>query len=130
MMKLKRISFTTFGTFGVLFKVTEYGALPIATTLEPNWIDNEENKSCIPPGNYVCRRITSPKFGETFEITGVQDRTNILFHKGNTFKDTHGCVLVAEGFRESYVSNSLNGYTAFMDSLKGQSEALLVIENP
>ena len=67
----------------------------ICQTLERPWKDNQKEISCIPVGEYVCKRIISPKFGETFEITGVPNRTHILFHSGNdAIRDSHGCVLL------------------------------------
>lgn len=63
-------------------------------TLELANNNNERNISCIPLGSYVCKRVTSHKFGNTFEITGVEGRDNIMIHKGNTWNDTTGCVIL------------------------------------
>lgn len=71
---------------------------PIATTCEEVWQFNQRNTSCIPGGKYVCKRVNSPHHGPTFEVTGVPGRTEILLHKGNTVKDTEGCILVGETF--------------------------------
>ena len=109
---LKRISNTVHGTFGVLLD----GAIPFAVTLEPPWLDNKPEKSCIPIGLYECERVLSPKFGNTFEIIEVEGRTNILFHKGNVEENTFGCVLLGEMFE------TLNGKTAILKSGKGYGE--------
>lgn len=82
------------GTFGVLLD----DGTPFCVTLERPWKDNIPNESCIPVGNYICRRVNSPKFGNTFEVTGVVGRIGILFHKGNIDDDTHGCILVGEQY--------------------------------
>lgn len=82
------------GTFGVL----SISDLPIAVTLERPWADNQKGVSCIPAGTYVAKRVQSPKFGETFEVTDVTGRDHILFHWGNRFVDSHGCILLGEGF--------------------------------
>ena len=75
------------GTFGILkIDYLEF------VTVERPWDDNEPNISCIPTGKYVCKRVNSPKFGNTFEILDVEDRTNILFHPANTMKDIEGCI--------------------------------------
>lgn len=79
---LKRI--TADGTFGVLLD----GAVPFALTLEREWLDNRLEVSCIPDGGYSCRRVNSPRFGGTFEVTGVPGWTYILFHSGNTEDDS------------------------------------------
>lgn len=82
------------GTFGVL----SIDGLPICVTLERQWLDNAKGKSCIPAGRYIARRVQSPKFGNTFEVTGVPNRDAILFHGGNIDDDSHGCILVGEQF--------------------------------
>lgn len=66
----------------------------ICQTLERPWKDNAPEISCIPTGEYLCKRINSPKFGETFEITDVPNRTHILMHSGNYVTDSIGCVLL------------------------------------
>lgn len=91
---LKRISFRDDGTFGVLMDED----LPFCLTVELPWLNNEQNVSCIPSGVYVCKRIISPTFGETFEITGVPNRTHVLFHVANTVDDLKGCVGLGEMF--------------------------------
>jgi hypothetical protein len=68
-------------------------------TLELPWRNNANNISCIPLGSYVCKKIVSPKFGDTFEIKDVPKRDHVLIHAGNTVADTHGCILVGTGMR-------------------------------
>lgn len=65
-------------------------------TLELSWKENERRKSCIPcPKNfYLVRNHRSPNHGECFRLDYVKDRLNILIHKGNTIKDTKGCIIV------------------------------------
>jgi hypothetical protein len=72
--------------------------IAFAVTLELPWRDNQRQISRIPAGKYLCKRVNSPKFGNTFEITGVKGRGDILFHGGNTADNTLGCVLVGHGF--------------------------------
>ena len=95
MLKLKRVSFREDGTFGVLLDENE---APFAVTLERPWENNAVGKSCIPTGLYLCKRVASPKFGNTFEVTAVAGRSHILFHRGNINDDTHGCILIGEKF--------------------------------
>ena len=66
----------------------------ICQTLERPWKDNTPEISCIPTGEYLCKRVNSPKFGETFEITNVPNRTHILMHSGNYVTESLGCVLL------------------------------------
>lgn len=92
--ELIRVSMLESGTFGVLLDEE----LPFCLTIERPWLMNERNISCIPAGDYVCRRVNSPKFGNTFEVTDVPGRSEILFHKGNVVDDTHGCIVLGEQY--------------------------------
>lgn len=112
MLTLVRVSQSELGTFGVLL----HGKTPFALTLERPWSNNEPNVSCIPPGEYLCRRVNSPRFGETFEVLGVDRRSHILFHGGNTIEDTHGCILIGEEF------GVINGVPAVLSSQRGFTE--------
>ena len=96
------------GTIGYL-KVDK---VSFCVTLEPPDILNKKNVSAIPTGQYICRRVDSPKFGITFEIQDVPDRVGVLFHKGNTVDDTHGCVILAQHW------GKLNGDRAILNSGK------------
>jgi len=62
-------------------------------TLELPDKDNEKNISCIPKGAYYVECYESDRFGETFKFSDVKNRTDVLFHPGNTIEDTHGCIL-------------------------------------
>jgi hypothetical protein len=97
--------------------------LPFCVTLEREWLDNRRNISCIPEGTYICKRVISPKFGETFEVVDVPGRSHILFHKGNIKDDTHGCIIVGELF------DPLNGENAVLSSGKAFQEFLSRLEN-
>jgi len=118
---LKRIAENEDGTFGVLID----GNTPFALTLERNWLDNKPNESCIPAGKYVCKRIISPRFGETFEVTNVPGRSHILFHTGNLEDHSKGCILIGEEFGylngKVAVLSSRKGFKEFMDRLNGLS---------
>tara|TARA_R100000049_G_C1937492_1_gene81412 strand:- start:641 stop:1156 length:516 start_codon:yes stop_codon:yes gene_type:complete len=120
-LKLIRVTSSEYlGTHGVLID----DGVPFALTLEPPWRDNQPFESCIPTGVYVCKFFISPRFGPVYEITGVPDRSQILFHKGNFTKDTSGCVLVGEQFEsvgksESAVVSSGKGFGEFMKRLAG-----------
>jgi hypothetical protein len=129
MLILKRIAMNDHGTFGVLID----NHAPIALTLERPWLRNGKDVSCIPEGNYICKRVLSPKFGDTFEITDVPERTHILFHKGNTMDHTKGCVLVGQRFgslgERTAVLLSRDGFGALMERLNNTGEFLFRIEN-
>lgn len=126
-MILKRVAENSEGTFGVLI----FNYVPFALTLERPWRYNERNRSCIPQGEYNCERVSSPRFGDTFEVKGVKDRSNILFHKGNISDDTHGCILIGESFDRVLGSNGITaskeGFNEFMAWLGEEDTFELVI---
>ena len=126
-MIIRRVSTGPDGTFGVIV----YKNIPFALTLEREWKDNRRGISCIPAGNYKCKRVNSPKFGNTFEVTNVPGRSHILFHKGNLDDDSHGCILVGEKFGNINdspgIHASLEGYNEFMKKLMGEIGFRLII---
>lgn len=109
-MILERFAYTPLGTFGNAFD----GPFKCAT-MEEVWAKNASNISCIPEGIYLCRRGKFPKWGETFEVTGVQGRNAILFHPGNTIADVEGCICPGEKFG---VVNSLWAVVSSGDAYK------------
>lgn len=103
MIKIKR-EYTKDYTIGTIisdkFKETLY-------CLELPYLDNKNNISCIPAGEYKIKKHYSNKFKNCIKILDVKDRSNILIHTGNTvnkFKDStgynwtiesHGCLLTS-----------------------------------
>lgn len=77
---------------------------PEICTLELPWVANKPRMSCIPPGVYKCHKTTNrltsggTHIPVTFEVDNVPDRSGILFHSGNTSKDTMGCILLGQKF--------------------------------
>ena len=91
---LKRVLLTDDGVAGVLIN----GSRPVCLTLEEEWKDNAKGISCIPNGDYLCQRVTTPKHGLTYQVMDVPGRTAILIHSGNTEADTEGCILVGKEY--------------------------------
>lgn len=119
-----------YGTFGVL----KINKAVFCVTLEPHDEENAPFVSSIPAQQYWCRRVVSPKFGETFEITGVPNRDKILFHAGNVKGDTTGCILLGEHFGKLRMNeehrgilNSGTTMTSFMKKMEGTDVAHLTI---
>lgn len=110
------------GNFGMMVGPD---GMPFAVTAELPWHDNLPFVSCVPDGVYLCKRVDSPRFGNTFEITGVPNRSSILFHKGNVpTRDLKGCVAIGEKFEdvggENAIQDSKHGYEEFMKMLNGR----------
>jgi len=130
LLTLKRTHRTNYGCFGVL----DCDGEPFAVT-------GEHIRLHIPKGEYTCFKsyYNAGKY-QTYEIP-VPSRTHILFHKGNhTYDDpatkaneadTAGCVLIAESFGvlkgRTAVEGSADGFTEFMQRLKGVESFKLVI---
>lgn len=109
-------------------------SIPIGVTLELPWKNNARMVSSIPAGTYRCKRVKSPKFGITFEITGVPGRSAVLFHWGNRTKDSNGCVLIGHGFDpvdgdKKAIVNSKKEFAEFMASLDNIDEFFLTVVN-
>ena len=127
-VELIRLEDSEEGIFGILKIDKEV----FCVTLEPPGRLNQREQSCIPAQQYVCSRYKSPAFGETFIVENVPNRSGILFHAGNTVKDTAGCILLAEhfgklrGFRA--VLNSGKTFEEFMQTMVGDDRFHLTIQ--
>ena len=104
---LIRNTFSKKSTIGELFLNGE----KICDTLENPWVDNQRNISCIPEGVYPVR-LRLPRESATRDylhllVQEVPNRDWILFHRGNTAKDTSGCILVGLGTEQDVVHNSV-----------------------
>ena len=103
---LIRDTFSENSTMGELFLNGER----MCDTLELPYKDNQRSISCIPSGEYKVR-MRYPRESATREylhllIKEVPNRDYILFHRGNTAKDTRGCILVGLGSQQDIVHNS------------------------
>lgn len=132
-LTIKRIAMSAVSSLGVMFDEQT----PFALTMELPWANNEPNKSCIPKGEYLIRRVVKIKHGECFEILDVPGRSDILIHKGNFPTDSRGCVILGEQFEDALnpaadkvvtaVLASGKAYSEFMTRLSYQDRAKLVI---
>jgi hypothetical protein len=127
-VELIRLEDDSEGTFGVLKINKEV----FCVTLEPPDRLNKREKSCIPAQQYICNRYKSHAFGKTFIVENVPNRSGILFHAGNTKKDTAGCIILAQhfgklrGFRA--VLNSGKTFEEFMELMKDDQFHLTIKE--
>lgn len=117
------------GTFGVLTLDGHTWA-----TIEKPWMNNKPFKSCIPTGEYTCKRGYYHR-GEypAFEVTGVRDRTKILIHIANLVSDVVGCIGIGTrsgrlGDHQA-VLHSKAAFNEFMALLSGEDEFKLIIRN-
>lgn len=126
-VELRRIEESEDGTIGILLLNKKIQCF----ILENKNLANKPCVSCVPIGIYNCKRVQSPRFNETFEVTNVPNRTHILFHVGNTEKDTFGCLL--PGDRVGYLKNkravldSGKSFVNLMEELESINEFKLII---
>ena len=126
-----RDTFTEKSTLGRLFVNGE----EFCDTLELPWRDNQRSISCIPAGEYKVRlRLARESATRNYLHLLVQDvpnRTYILFHRGNTAKDTRGCILVGQGSQQDIVHNSTLAMDLLMKEIinLGGENINLIIKN-
>ena len=115
--ELHRVAVRPEGAFGVLL----HDGLPFAVTLERTYDELDERgrpSSKIPVGVHRCTRSFFHRGGySTFEVH-IPGHSRLLFHRGNTEKDSEGCILVAESFgelgAEPAILESVMGFAEFM----------------
>ena len=126
-----RDTFTEESTIGELFLNGER----MCDTLENPYINNERNISCIPEGEYKVRlRLARESATRDYLHLLVQDVPNrdyILFHRGNSAKDTSGCILVGLGSQQDFVQNSRFAMDLLMKEILnlGGTNINLIIKN-
>ena len=128
---LIRDTFTENSTIGELFLNGEL----FCDTLENPWKDNQRNISCIPAGEYKVRlrpaRQSATRDYVHLLVQDVPDRSYVLFHRGNTAKDTRGCILVGKGTQQDVVYNSTLAMGLLMKEIinLGGTNINLIIKN-
>jgi hypothetical protein len=126
-----RETFSEVSTIGKLFLDGEF----LCDTLENPYLDNQRNISCIPEGEYPVR-IRLPRESATRDymhllVKDVPNRDYILFHIGNSAKDTRGCILVGIGTEQDLVKNSRLAMELLMKEILnlGGTNINLIIKN-
>jgi hypothetical protein len=126
-----RDTFTDKSTIGELFLNDEF----MCDTLENPYINNERNISCIPEGQYSVRLRTAEESATRdylhLLVKDVPNRDYILFHIGNSAKDTSGCILVGIGRKQDFVQNSALAMDLLMKEIinLGGEKVNLIIKN-
>jgi hypothetical protein len=117
-LKLDRFCYHPEGTLGVMEIDGEK-----FYSIERPWLENAPNVSCIPTGTYEMTWRESPRFGWTWMLENVPDRTYILIHVANFSKDVQGCIGLGTGLMGDRiaVSNSRKAVAAFEELTRGQT---------
>lgn len=129
-LTLKRNRFGPYGIFGKLYNPE---GIVIAHTLEHAFLFEHEWYPIIPEGELKCirgkhRLGIGPQF-ETFEVTGVEGHSGLLFHVGNYNEDSTGCILLGQNSYERSVVYSRTAFNDFMNLQKGVDTFMLKVEN-
>lgn len=64
--------------------------------LELPWAYNHVDESCIPTGAYKATRHTRADGMHTLLLDGIEGRSAVEVHAGNTTGQTHGCILLGK----------------------------------
>lgn len=90
--------------------------------------DPDEQKiwgeTAIPNGTYWVDWRMSPRFSSSFGnkympyIEGINGFSQVLFHHGNTEKDTHGCVLLGRNTQKGRVTESIATTKKFLEKTR------------
>lgn len=100
-------------------------------TIEPKWMLNIPYISCIPERVYICSSRISPRFGSTYEVKKVINRSHILFHALNSVTETKGCIGLGREHiitdKEIRLTNSRAAVQDFMSALDGVDEFKLIM---
>lgn len=108
-------------------------------TIERPWLNNQQDVSCIPAGNYKAERDMyyggdgpgGKRDYECFEIRNVPKRSEIKIHIANYIKDIIGCIGpgMARDPNHPAVWSSTQAFNLFMDYMRGIDEFELIIRD-
>ena len=108
----------------------------ISYTLELAWNNNQKSISCVPRGVYDCKiRLAKDSASRNYDhliLEDVPNRSYILFHRGNSAKDSKGCILTGMMRGDNVIYQSKTAHTLLMDKIfkeKLDRKIELVIKN-
>lgn len=105
----------------------------ICDTMEPRRRDLSREKkvkgsTAIPSGTYEIKFSPSAKFNRMMPyLVNVPLFEGIMFHPGNTLKDTAGCILVGER-RNNGLARSKHHFEQLMQLLNEHKDEAMVVE--
>ena len=116
---------------GIFSELLDDNGKLLARTLEHSF----DMKPKLYDGEFICVRGTHKLHNlvpfETFEITGVQGHSGVLFHCGNWNSDSDGCVLlgtaIAQSTQGQMITHSITAFSEFLELLSGLDSFQLVV---
>lgn len=130
MIKLlvKREFFAETYTIGKLYVDGVYFCDTLENPVRPEGI-KIPNETAIPYGTYEVIVNFSPKFKRILpRLLNVPMFDGILIHRGNSVKDTSGCILVGENKVKGMVLNSTPYEEKLVELLKDKKDIEITIE--
>ena len=141
-LDLWRMRENDFATYG---RIEDEEHREMCKTIERPWVDadkngkRDRNVSRFVGGNYLFRRVDSPKHGDCFEGVDIPDVDDAQIHVACLPRDLKGCIGVGTAFGpvqypdmqkpEPGVVNSRVAFKAFMAELEGVDEFLLRVHD-
>lgn len=140
---LKYSSYLKYGIFGEFQFAGD--SKPFMETLTHSYLVNGTYMPITMPGIYECKRgiwmLDSGEQIETFEITGVAEHNDLLFHWGNYNKNSKGCTLTGasrarydsngdgkiDAMDDEMITHSRDTFAAWMKRLDGINSFMLQI---
>lgn len=130
-VKIKRIAFKENYTIGRLYVDDIY----ICDTIEDKVreLHTAEDKvygeTAIPAGEYKADVAFSNKFRyNVVRLFGVPYFEGIYIHKGNTEKDSLGCIIVGYNDKKGWVSRPTEALNKLMAAIEGYDELKVIIQ--
>jgi hypothetical protein len=130
MIKLlvKREFFAETYTIGKLYVDGVYFCDTLENPVRPEGV-KIPNETAIPYGTYEVIVNFSPKFKRVLpRLLNVPMFDGILIHRGNSVKDTSGCILVGENKVKGMVLNSTPYEEKLVELLKDKKDIEITIE--
>ena len=130
MIKLlvKREFFAATYTIGKLYVDGVYFCDTLENPVRPEGV-KIPNETAIPYGTYEVIVNFSPKFKRVLpRLLNVPMFDGILIHRGNSVKDTSGCILVGENKVKGMVLNSTPYEEKLVELLKDKKDIEITIE--
>jgi hypothetical protein len=88
----------------------------------------ENTKKIIPTGAYKIALVWSNKFHRVLpELVNVPKRAAIRIHRGNSARDTQGCILVGNNDKVGWVSNSAQYEQKIVELIKRYKECWVTV---
>lgn len=116
-------------TIGKMYLDGEYFCDTLEDTVRPEGV-KVYGETAIPYSTYKVVLSYSPKFKRVLpEILSVPMFTGVRIHRGNTAKDTLGCILVGKNKVVGGLTESADTEIKLMDKLKQAKEIWLTIKD-